>query len=143
MARFKTHCLRKGTLLYHGTRAREPFEEGGFAPNAPAWFSTSETVAREFVDWHEGPKARILVYRLTSNVPCLVTIEDKDDFQRLEDRIEEETGLGIGMGASDMAEAICERTHYNGWYIPYNYPSGDDILLCNTDALEFVESRSI
>lgn len=130
--RFRTHCLRKGTLLYHGTSAKEIFEEGGFAPNGPAWFSTSKDVAEHFIGWHKGPCPRVLVYRVMRNIPKLPTILSKDDMDAL-------LWGKAAISSEDMADFVCNFRNFTGWYIPYNYPQSDDIMLCSTDALEFVE----
>ena len=74
-----------------------------------------------------------MVYRLTSNYPRLALIETKDDMAKL-------MGDEPGVGSVEMAEYVCQQTPYSGWYIPHNYPSGDDIMLCNTDALEYVKT---
>jgi len=136
--RFPTHCLRKGTVLYHGTRAADMFEEGGFAPRAPAWFSTSRNVAENFVNWNEGRCPRILVYRATRSIPKLVSIEDQHAMQQLVEFIERQVGFDLTSSPADLADELC-NIHFSGWYIPNNYPEGDDIMLCDTDALELVE----
>ena len=46
--KLRTHNLRRGTILYHGTSVEEDFD----VPDAPAWFSTSESVARQFIGYH-------------------------------------------------------------------------------------------
>jgi hypothetical protein len=125
----KTEVLPKGTVLYHGTAQEFP----GMDLSLPAWFSTSRSVAEHFQSWHgedEG-KHRLLMFRATRPIR-LPRIDGREDLERMEDMF----GLQTSYGAEDIVDSL-SQSGLPGWVIPHNYPDGDDILLAETDSIEF------
>lgn len=88
-------------------------------------------------EWNPGPRPRILVLRARTNIPNLARIKSSDDFE-----VYARYDYRIGGGSEEMAEAICSAG-WNGWYIEDNYPDGDDIMLCDTGWLEYVETLPV
>ncbi len=123
--------LVAGTLLYHGTDA--DFDEESEGLNGPAWLSSSRAVAEHFAKrtggW--GGEKRVIEYRLAEDVE-LHDIYSAQEMQEFAD----EHGISL-LGAEDMRDTV-ENAGIPGWILPYNYPNGDDILIVNTAALEFV-----
>lgn len=118
-SRVRTQIIRRGEILYHGTSSKENFD----IPDGPAWFSRSEGVAKNFAGYHSGSFPRINKYLVIRQIPRLLTIFQKKDF---------ENALGEDYPtweSNDLAQSVCEAG-YNGWVIPNNYPNGDDIMLC-------------
>src|SRR5574343_648337 len=75
--RVRTQILRRGTVLYHGTSNDEDFD----IPNGPAWFSRFESVANYFTHFRPGSRPRILTFKVITQIPRLLTITDKQDFE--------------------------------------------------------------
>jgi hypothetical protein len=131
--------LAKGTLLYHGTRVPEDFDY----PDGPAWFSTSEGVAQQFISWHEvggDRRPRIYTYRVTRRIPRLPLIEGSHTWSRFLDTLPGGADEIQWQGPRDMAQIVCDEG-YSGWHIAHNYPDGgSDTMLCDPeDWLELVE----
>jgi hypothetical protein len=130
----KTFLLKKGTILYHGTSQQFPASD----ISTPAWFTTSESVADHFKDWHGGEEApRVLVYKVIKPIR-LPQIDGKEDLDKLFHM------FGAGgefYGAEDMVDFISD-SGLPGWYIPHNYPDGDDILLVDSGNLEALRDDS-
>jgi len=129
-------AIAKGRLLYHGTSARQRFEE----LNGPAWVSDSEDVAVQFSNWNpDGGPRRVLTYRVYRTITGLARVETP---QRME-WLFEEIGGDDGAGGIEMAETLCS-SRYNGWIVPDNYGPGADILLCDPmDWLEYVSTKKV
>jgi len=124
--------VQKGEVLHHGT------SESGFVhPDAPAWFSNAEAVARYFSDWRGGNprKRRVLSYRATRRIPGLALVRDKREMDRL---MEEVAPYEEPTGSEEMASAVC-KSDYAGWRIPENYPEGNDTLLCSDSDVRSLE----
>ncbi len=135
--------LAPGTLLYHGTQAPEDFEH----PDGPAWFTTSEAVARRFVGWNRvagEARPRLLVYRVTAPLRDLILINGQRDMQAMMDHLAGVEGDLDHASPRELAEEVCQ-SRYNGWHIRANYPDGgSDTLLCDPeDWLELVEEISL
>lgn len=126
-----------GETLYHGTASEEEFEHDSDAPDGPAWFSDSASVARRFSRWHyrPGSSPRVLLYRVTQD-PELFVWEYEAQMDEL---------LGENwrdMAVPELADAICDAG-YDGWIIPHNYPDGADIMLCEpSDFLSFQSTEA-
>lgn len=121
-----TYTLQPGTVLMHGTSSCfEPHEDDLVGP---AWFSRSESVARNFVGDHGGQK-RILVYEVTEPItlPCFRTSQETDAWC-------EKHGIER-TSAEDIANGV-KAAGVAGWIIPDNYPDGDDILLRDLRSLK-------
>lgn len=114
--------LPVGTDLFHGTGSKEKFK----MPHGPAFFSDTFSVGRYFATWHEGPKPRVLRFEVTSEIPRLVIIESKEDF----DRLAESVGMEVGESTEERVDLVCSAG-FDGWIIPNNYSDGADILLCD------------
>ncbi len=127
-------ALHQGMTVYHGTRS--DFDEEVESLDAPFWVSDSPQVAREFIMWNEGDGSpRIITYQTTRPLK-LVLINDRYDFQKLED------SFSIDIYSSgEMAAGVC-GLGTDGWIIPNNYPSGADIMLCSFD-LEYLRTEII
>ena len=122
MRRPRTLTLRRGKILYHGTNTQDEFD----VPDGPAWFSDTESVAREFATWHgDSGRPRVLSFKLTHNLR-LARIDDVLDFDkatRTEDAVSEYAD------PTELANEVCRG--YDGWIIPTNYPDGADIMICS------------
>ena len=119
--------LKAGTLLFHGTSAAADFD----LPEAPAWFSSSETVARTFVWWRSGPDPRVMVYRLVVAQEVLVW-RDRDDVAAF-------LGDTGAISTRELAR-IVRRRGYDGWLYSDAYGEGrDDVLLWRPGALDLVD----
>ncbi len=126
--------LHSGTVVYHGTSLE--FDETYEALDAPFWVSDSMTVAEEFVTWNEGNHPRVITYKTAQDMR-LVLINDRNDILELGER------FGIDMySPQDMASDVCSMLPGDGWIIPYNYPSGADIMLCFFN-LEYVRTDPV
>ena len=135
--------LSKGTLLYHGTQAPEDFDY----PDGPAWFTTSEEVARRFVSWNRvagDARPRLLVYRVEVPILDLILIYNPHDMQRMMDHLARVEGDLDDASPRELADEVC-HSRYSGWHIRANYPDGgSDTLLCDPeDWLELVEERPL
>ena len=128
--------LTAGMALYHGTDAE--FDEECESLLGPAWLSSSRSVAESFAKrsggW--GGEKRIIEYRLTSDVD-LHDIHTSLEMQEFAER----HGINLD-GVEEMRESV-EMAGIAGWVIPHNYPDGDDILIVDTDILEFVSSHPL
>jgi len=110
-----TQTLPVGHKLYHGTNA--VFEPEDDELIAPAWFSSSPSVAKHF-----ARGGRVLPYEVVAPIklPVITTKREREDFREM---------FGIeGDSAEDLADDML-RSGLPGWIIPNNYPDGDDILL--------------
>ncbi len=111
-------------------------------PDGPAWFSQSENVARDFVDWHkqEDGRPRIITLKVM-NVPDLAVVTNK---QELSDLLEE---FGINANAFDSSDLMAMvGSKYDGWIIPDNYggPGMSDIMILRPqDYLRFVKEHEV
>lgn len=127
-----TDTLPAGTLLYHGTD-NDNFSEAADQLEGPAWVSRSLEVAKRFATrsggW--GGTPRVVVYRTTDDLllPVVTGLPELDE-------LAEEFHLGL-TGVEEMRESI-QLSGLPGWWIPNNYPDGDDILLSQTHALEYM-----
>lgn len=130
-------CIKAGTLLYHGTDCND-FDEASDPLNGPAWLSSSLAVATHFASrsggW--GGVKCVAVYRLTEDVE-LHHVTSARQMQALA----EEHGLEL-CGVEEMRESV-EASGIPGWVIPKNYPNGDDILIANTRALDYVRTELV
>jgi hypothetical protein len=136
---FRRVTLRKGLRVYHGTSV----DPGGEwwkhdQPMPPFWVSEDEGVADWFQTWQESEEGeglrRILIYELTRDIGDIVLISGPEEMDRWM------RALGLdpeGWGAQEAAEATCGRA--GGWVIEGNYPSGHDIMLCDTSGLKLVD----
>ena len=126
--------LRKGTLVYHGTD-NDDFDEEYASLDGPAWVSTSEAVARNFVlnrsGW--GGVKRIITYELGEDVSLPVIRS-----QRAMAQFAEDNGISLN-GVEEIRDSLL-RSELPGWWIPNNYPDGDDILLKDTSILDHVKT---
>jgi hypothetical protein len=123
--------LPAAEVMFHGTSAEEDFEY----PEGPGWVSDERSVAEWFVGWAGGEgEPRILVYE-TTRVLRLVLIPDQVEmFRLLED-------VYMVDDHRELAEEIC-RFGGDGWVVPNNYGSGDDIMLCDpASVLQFIEKE--
>lgn len=129
--------LPAGTLLYHGTD-NDNFAEAGDALDGPAWLSNTEAVARHFASrtFRWGGTARVVVYRLTESI-LLPAAHSNHELGELA----EEFQLNL-CGVEGMRDSM-QSSGLPGWWIPANYPDGDDILLTHTNLLEYVETRPL
>ena len=125
----KTQLLPKGTTLYHGTGAEFPASE----LNMPAWFTTSNSVAKHFQQWHSSDEdvPRTIKYKITKPIR-LPRIDDKQDMDDFCERF----GIDRGLGGSEETCDALRQSALPGWIIPCNYPDGDDILLTSSDSIE-------
>lgn len=129
--------LPAGTVLYHGTDC-DDFDEENDSLNGPAWVTSSRSVAERFASrsggW--GGRKRIIEYVLAVDVdlPEIVSMRDMAAFTQ-------EHGISLG-GVEEMRDSIAD-SGLPGWIIPGNYPDGDDILLVETDVLDFVGSKPL
>jgi hypothetical protein len=128
-------ALEAGEVLYHGTAAPKGFLVPGFGNHA--WFSDSHAVAVEFAyefAAHYGyasgakPVPRILKFEVLRAVE-LPFLDSKWEFDHFMDSM----GYGRDMDVQEMAELCCQ--HYDGWWIPNNYSTGADIMLCSPDRI--------
>lgn len=146
--KLKTTTLKRGLLLYHGTSSPD-FDERAGSMSFPAWFSEKKRVARYFVNWHGEPEpfpyneelpssARIITYRVAQPIKVLL-IRDRQDM----DFIEEQFGINAD-DVETLADWVCSNG-YGGWIIPNNYPAegGSDIMLCQGEGLEYVDTESV
>ena len=129
----KTQVLPRGTVLYHGTSQR--FDPSGI--EMPAWFSTSESVAEHFQDWHGGEESgKVLRYKVICPIR-LPRIDGKEEMEKFCEMI------GVNMeayGSEDIVDAM-RNSSMPGWIIPDNYPDGDDILLASRECLEALDEE--
>lgn len=126
--------LPKGTFVYHGTD-NDDFDDEYDPLDGPAWVTTSESVAQNFVrnrsNW--GGTKRIIKYRLAEDV-YLPLIQSRYEMTELA----EEHGICLD-GVEEIRDSIM-MSELSGWWIPNNYPDGDDILLKDTSLLDHVST---
>jgi len=113
-------ALPAGTDLYHGTSSPKSF----LIPRGPAFFSDTYSVAKNFVSWHRGRNPRVLRFEVTEEIPRLVLIESKADF----DALAEEKGVESAVDTQSRVDLV-RYAGYDGWIIPNNYPDGADIMI--------------
>ena len=121
----KQHTIPAGTMLFHGT------DDDDFHPSeisGPAWFSTDNDVAANFVNG-----GRLLAYRLKTNL-TLPLISSAEEMQEFSERFH------IDRSSSEDVRDTAKRAGIAGWIIPDNYEPGDDILICDMSILEPVTS---
>lgn len=116
----ETRSLPIGTDLFHGTSTK-----GFLIPRGPAFFSDTYSVARTFARWRKNGKPRVLQFEVTEEIPRLILIESKEDFETLA----QERGLESTQALEGLIEMVC-NARYDGWIIPNNYPDGADIMIC-------------
>lgn len=121
--------LPRGHKLYHGTNAS--FDPDDDDLIAPAWFSSSQSVARHFA---RGGAIREYVLTAPIVLPVITSRSDRARFF--------ETFDIADAGAEDMADDM-GRSGLPGWIIPNNYPDGDDILLVNLLSLSRLPDAAI
>lgn len=132
---WKVQVIPEGAVLFHGTSAAEAFD----VPDGPAWFSESRSVAERFSPRYQGPKPRVLEYRV-ARPARLVVLRSSKEFAEFLDSLDGEEG-GY-RSSTDAAQIVCESGRFDGWIVPNNYPDGSDILICEPDAhLMRVRSR--
>lgn len=132
----KTKTLPAGMLLYHGT-ACEDFDETLEHLHGPAWLSDSESVARVFAGRNggDGPP-RVVTYQVMAPVELPYITSNRGI-----EELAEVFGLSLA-GVEDMRDSV-EQANLPGWWIPSNYPDGADILLTNTDSLEYLGTKQL
>ena len=111
-----------GTILHHGTDAEFDPEDDELI--APAWFSTSLSVATHF-----AKGGRIYLYEVTAPIR-LPVIKSRSDRARFFELFNIDDG-----GAEDIADSMAQ-SGLPGWIIPANYRDGDDIMLVRLDSIE-------
>lgn len=128
--------LKAGTLLYHGTD-QSNFDEQSDGLEGPAWLSNSVSVARFFATRNAGGggPTRIITYRLTADLK-LHEIHTRDELETLAEE------FGIDLEGTEAIRDSVYASGIPGWVIVGNYPEGDDILIANTSALEYVVSTA-
>lgn len=125
--------LEKGTVLFHGTSVLD-YEEAYEALNGPAWVSSSLSVAQHFAKRSkaggEEGACRVVEFVLQEDVE-LPEIYGQREMQEFA----EEHNLSL-LGSEDIVDSVL-AAGLPGWILPFNYPDGDDILLCDTSVLAF------
>jgi hypothetical protein len=124
--------LKAGTTVYHGTGAR--FSDTAEGLTSPCWVTTDLAVAKRFVDYHtHSPKGKRRIIQFTTNRDLrLLYIKNKHSF----DEYLEYNHISP-YSSEEMAEGVC-RLGWEGWYIKANYgPGGDDIMIGNSNALDY------
>ena len=119
--RLYTRTLPKGRRFWHGTSGDWDETTEQLAPRI--WVSDSYSVAAHFARRGNSSRPRVALYRATEPIPNLLTITSKDVWSFIED----EYALDVDC-TEDMIASV-EHLGYNGWWVPNNYPDGDDIYL--------------
>lgn len=119
------HTLSARTTLYHGTNAE--FDPDDDELMAPAWFSTSVSVAKHF-----ARGGRIYRYQVINPI-SLPVIKTRADRARFFERFDLDDG-----GAEDIADSM-KPSGLPGWIIPDNYPDGDDIMLVKLGNIQRID----
>lgn len=127
--------LEAGTILFHGTDSDDLIEADD-SLDGPAWLSTSRSVATHFAkrSGGYGGKKRVVEYRLAEPVQLheILSSREMSEFA-------EEYGISL-CGVSEMRESVAD-SGISGWIIPFNYQDGDDVLIADTSALEYVATH--
>lgn len=127
-------AISRGTELFHGTSAREPFD----VPSGHSFYSDSPEVAKHFVRHRKDTgQPRILRLRAKKRISKLALIESAEEYDALFDYLGHKTGHDP-LGFPHVLIAC--QAGLEGWVIPKNYPEGADIMLCYPeDYLELVD----
>lgn len=119
--------LPTGTLLYHGTSAKEEFA----VPRGPAWFTKDEETAREWMCWkmrpkHERGRPRVLTCRLLAALMLVDTVA-VEDWEALGLFVLDDTDpITYHLADSMAAKGL------SGWF------GNKEVLIVNTSILEGV-----
>ena len=126
--------LPAGTVLFHGTQAPMDFwDEREYSPDGPFWLSDQKEVAARFSTYNrfEGEMIpRVITYK-TARPLRMLLIQSQED----KNNLEEYWGIDT-FSTTDMAEGVCDKG-FDGWIIPGNYQPGDDVMVCDGDAVEY------
>lgn len=125
------HALKEGQILYHGTSRQFP----GGRIEAPLWLSDSKKVARWFA-LRFDQEGRVLSFKVKRpiHLPEVMGEDELRSFGEL---------FCIDVRGAELIRETIPASPVPGWFIPANYPSGSDILLCSTRGIEFIEDEEV